>query len=268
MKYESVVRAPGGTGERLVKVSDISVPDVRSLHGVVFHGRRTEILRLYEDVTTLLGCIRAGSNMPETIFIPDLWHAAMEMPQDQQAVVLELWQLAHDLVRSTEYEVNVSVPAPLLIDGTQYVRSHMDRIGQTVFLSHQSKDKSVVKKTANYLKQHMDIILDEWSFRPGRTLTTEIEQGIKRSTAMVLFWSKSAAASQYVQFEDELAIARQIKDDQFSIQLVRLDATNLPSRYDRLLYHDWQRGRPGTKLFNVHLLRLSLAINGIAPGEL
>jgi hypothetical protein len=268
MKFESIIRSRGGTAEREIKIGDLVVPDVSSSNAILFHVHRTDVYRLYDDVTTLLNSIRSGANMPDEIFVPDLWHAAIKMPPEEQEVVLDLWRLAHDLANETEYELDTSRgKAVSVVGGSLYVRRAAKATNHTVFLSHQSNDKPIVRRAAKFLQQKMAVILDEWSFRPGKTLTAEIEAGIEKSTTLVLFWSENAAASKYVQFEDELAVARKIKDDQFSIQIVKLDGTSLPKRYDRLIFHDWRRGRPGSKLFDSHLLRLSLSINGIAPGD-
>ncbi len=138
----------------------------------------------------------------------------------------------------------------------------------TVFLSHQSADKPIVSKVAARLvAAGVGVIYDDWSFQPGCPLTEEIESGIRTSTGLVLFWSQHSAASDYVQFEDELALARSIKDDSYRVQVIRLDSTELPSRYSRLIYHDWRKGKPGSKLFAAHVDILLRAILGKPPSE-
>ena len=135
---------------------------------------------------------------------------------------------------------------------------------QIAFLSHQTADKPIVRATGPLLADHgIEPILDEWTFRRGRSLATEIEKSIKRSTCFVLFWSQSAASSKYVQFEDEIALARAIKDEGYVTQLVRLDETPLPERHSFLIYHDWRRGRPGSKLFQQHTAVLIRSILGL-----
>jgi hypothetical protein len=266
MKYESIIRSRGGTAEREIQIGDLVVPDVSSSTAIMLNAERTDIYRLYDDVTTLLNAVRSGTNMPDKIFVPDLWHTAIKLPPREQEVVLDLWHLGHDLAKETEYELDSAQDKATNGFGSLYVRRY-NGIKHSVFLSHQSKDKPIVRRVAKFLKKTMEVIYDEWSFLPGKTLTSEIEDGIEKSTTIVLFWSENAAASKHVRFEDELAIARKIEDDQFSIQIVKLDETSLPKRYDRLIYHDWRSGRPGSKLFDSHLLRLSLSIHGIPLGE-
>jgi hypothetical protein len=133
-----------------------------------------------------------------------------------------------------------------------------------VFLSHQSSDKDIVRIVGQYLaEEEIEPILDEWSFRKGRSLSKEIELGIGRSTAFVLFWSEAAASSKYVQFEDEMAVAKRIKDDSYLVHLIRLDETPLPERHSFILWHDWRRGKPGSKMFMKHLDSLKRALLGL-----
>lgn len=133
-----------------------------------------------------------------------------------------------------------------------------------VFLSHQSQDKDLVRRVARYLEgEGIETIVDEWAFVKGRGLPDQIAKALSRSTAFLLFWSHAATGSKYVQYEEEIAKAREIKDDTYSIQVVLLDNTLLPDKYSALLYHDWRRGRPGSKMFEIHLRKLKRAIAGL-----
>lgn len=267
MRYKSIVRSKGGTKEREVKLKDLIVPDIPMSPAIYNCRRGPEIYRLVSDVADLIMALQLEAKLPERMFVPDLWHAAMRLPDEEQELVLELWHFSLDLVRGTGYDEIVGFQSTIPDMGSSFVRGRENKVEHTVFLSHQSRDKSVVRRVGDFLHTDMEVIFDEWSFRPGKTLTSEIEDGIIRATALVLFWSESAAISKYVQFEDELAIARKIKDETFSIQVVRLDDTKLPERYSRLVYHDWRKGRVGSKLFKSHLKRLSLSIHGLPLGR-
>src|ERR1051325_9443271 len=132
------------------------------------------------------------------------------------------------------------------------------------FLSHQSSDKKLARAVGQYLAaNNIQPILDEWTFRRGMSLAQEIEENISRSTCFIMFWSSSAFASSYVQFEDEMAVARRTKDRLYQTQIVRLDKTPLPQRHSFLIYHDWRRGKPGSKLFAHHIDLLRRAILGL-----
>lgn len=132
------------------------------------------------------------------------------------------------------------------------------------FLSYQTANKHIVRATARYLaKNGIEPILDEWSFRRGLSLQSEIEKSIKRSTCFVLFWSQAAMSSKYVQFEDEIALARRIKDERYRTEIVRLDNTNLPERHSFLLYHDWRRIRLQSEKFQQCLDILKRSILGL-----
>jgi len=109
----------------------------------------------------------------------------------------------------------------------------------------------------------IESVLDDWSFRGGRSLPKEINDGISTSGAFVLFWSKASARSRYVKFERELALVRSIKEEDYGIHVVRLDSTPVPQRHSFLLHHDWRKGRPGSRLFRDHLESLALALRGL-----
>jgi len=136
------------------------------------------------------------------------------------------------------------------------------------FLSHQSDDKRVARAVGRFLAiQDIEPILDEWAFQRGQSLIAEIERNISRSTCFVLFWSSSASRSWYVQFEDEIAAALHVKNPDYQIQVVRLDRTPLSARHSFAIYHDWSRGRHGTKTFKGHLERLRRAIIGLPDAD-
>ncbi len=134
---------------------------------------------------------------------------------------------------------------------------------QVAFLSHQTADKYIAAPVGQYLANSgIEPILDIWTFRASAPLHGEIEKHLTRSTCFILFWSDAAAHSDYVQFEDELAVARRTKDDSYSTHIVRLDETPLPTRHAFLIHHDWRRGKPGSKLFATNMERLARAIRG------
>ncbi len=56
-----------------------------------------------------------------------------------------------------------------------------------VFLSHSSKDKAVVRKLAERLRDDgLRVWLDEWEIRPGDPILLKIEEGLEQSRALVL----------------------------------------------------------------------------------
>ena len=81
----------------------------------------------------------------------------------------------------------------------------------SVFLSHSSGDKELVKKVANKLKRRGLIFwLDKNELCTGEDLTHELKKAIQMQTAVVLFLSEKSANSDWV--TDELMTALEIDD--------------------------------------------------------
>jgi pyruvate/2-oxoglutarate dehydrogenase complex dihydrolipoamide acyltransferase (E2) component len=72
------------------------------------------------------------------------------------------------------------------------------------FLSHSSKDKSIVSAVASSLRA-ANIVYDELTFEPGGTRGRRNLQGISRADIFVLFLSKNFVGSHWVQNELRLA---------------------------------------------------------------
>ncbi len=81
-----------------------------------------------------------------------------------------------------------------------------------VFLSHNSSDKPLVEKVADALcRQGIIPWLDINMMSPGVSLTQQLKEAIRNQTAIVLFLSKKAAASKWVQ--EELTEATRLEDE-------------------------------------------------------
>ena len=72
------------------------------------------------------------------------------------------------------------------------------------FFSHKSEDKSLVNEVAKLLPQSR-IELDSLTFEYGKTSAAEIQSSISRSQLFVLFASKEAIESTWIQSEIEFA---------------------------------------------------------------
>ncbi|MNF65498.1 TIR domain protein [compost metagenome] len=71
-----------------------------------------------------------------------------------------------------------------------------------VFLSHSSKDKSVVRPVASYLEsQGFKVWLDEWEMTPGDSLIEKISEGIEESDKLVVFLTPDSIESNWVKNE-------------------------------------------------------------------
>lgn len=95
-----MTRSRGGTKERVVFISEISVPIVPTI-------RSEKFLKLWEpsahqlrtDVLTILDELRARRVPAADLFVPNFWKAAVKLPEEHREPLLELWHLAHDIGR-------------------------------------------------------------------------------------------------------------------------------------------------------------------------
>src|SRR6266550_3154790 len=108
--------------------------------------------------------------------------------------------------------------APRLMPDVRRQVNMKSRLHPNVFLSYQHEHKQIVLEVCRQLEQFgIATIMDDWIFQKGRSLPSEISNGISSSNAFVLFWSKASARSRYVKFERELALVRNIKEEDYAI---------------------------------------------------
>jgi TIR domain len=101
-----------------------------------------------------------------------------------------------------------------------------------VFISHSSKDTAQAEQIERTLeKDGHDVWLDHSDIRLGVLLREELHSVIRKSRAIVLVWSKAAAASRWV--AAEILVAFHLK--RFIIPCV-VDNTSLPQLLDNTVY--------------------------------
>ena len=67
-----------------------------------------------------------------------------------------------------------------------------------VFLSHSSKDKTIVRDIAERLKKDgVKVWFDDWELKPGDSIPSKIEEGLERSRVLVLCMSANAFGSDW-----------------------------------------------------------------------
>jgi hypothetical protein len=104
MAVKSIIRSKGGTREREVQVSDIVIYDIRTSPLFLPDGRWINaVVRYYEDLGLLLGAVRADLDLPAEFFVPDLWDTSMRLPAQEREMMLEVWNLGHDLAKGVGY---------------------------------------------------------------------------------------------------------------------------------------------------------------------
>jgi len=108
------------------------------------------------------------------------------------------------------------------------------------FLSHSTKDKETVEKIVDSLGKGK-CWLYEWEIKPGENIF-KFDRGIAGSRIFVLFWSKNAASSQWVEEETSQARIRLSRDKGFRLIVVKLDITPLPDSLAFRSYIDETKG--------------------------
>ena len=108
-----------------------------------------------------------------------------------------------------------------------------------VFISHSSVNLNAARQVeAALVAEGFDPWLDYSDIRIGKLLGKELQKAIKASKAVVLMWSKAAAASRWVATE----VLTAFHLDRFIVPCV-LSATELPQFLSRSVYFDLRKGR-------------------------
>jgi hypothetical protein len=92
------------------------------------------------------------------------------------------------------------------------------------FLSHSSMDKQVVEKLAQRLGKER-VFLDKWDLEVGDVLPAKIAEGIvdPSSKWFILIASKNSMDSRWVKYEVNVAILRQIEEENYKIIILKID---------------------------------------------
>ena len=128
-----------------------------------------------------------------------------------------------------------------------------------VFLSHSSKDKSIVRPLSERLRSDgLRVWFDEWEIKPGDSIPSKIEEGLEHSRVLLLCMSANAFGSDWAQLEAGTFRFRDpLNKDRRFIPL-RLDDAPIKGSLAQFLHIDWTppfRERVYTNL--VESLRLS-----------
>ena len=102
-----LVRNPHGSMRREVPLADVAIADVRS-YALYLPNKDKHwingVTRYYEELSLFLAAMQAGLELPESLYVPDLWHLATRLaPGEEREQVLDVWSLGHDLGESVGY---------------------------------------------------------------------------------------------------------------------------------------------------------------------
>jgi len=113
--------------------------------------------------------------------------------------------------------------------------------GTRVFLSHSSKDKPLVNQIATDLaKLNVAPWLDSWHIRAGESIPQKVSLGIKDSECVVVFLSKNAVASHWVEREWQAKYWDEIQRNQVLVIPVLLEDCEIPTLLQAKKYADFR----------------------------
>lgn len=112
---------------------------------------------------------------------------------------------------------------------------------QIFFLSYSHEDAEIVQRVAKRLGGRERCWLYDWEAKIGLPVF-QFDRGIADSRIFVLFWSKDAALSPWVEEETNQARMRLMRDRGFRLVVVRLDGTPLPDHLAYRVYIDAAKG--------------------------
>jgi len=114
--------------------------------------------------------------------------------------------------------------------------------GTRVFLSHSSKDKQFVNRIATDLaKLNIAPWLDSWHIRAGESIPQKISIGIKNSECVVVFLSKNAISSHWVEREWQAKYWDEIERNQVLVIPALLEDCEIPQLLRAKKYADFRK---------------------------
>ncbi|MDB6122972.1 MAG: WD-repeat protein [Pedosphaera sp.] len=109
-----------------------------------------------------------------------------------------------------------------------------------VFLSHSSKDKTIVRSVAERLRADgLKVWFDEWVLKAGDSIRAKIEEGLEQSRILVLCMSANAFGSDWAQLEAGTFRFRDPLNKERRFIPLRLDDTPIKSSLTQFLYINW-----------------------------
>lgn len=109
------------------------------------------------------------------------------------------------------------------------------------FISHNRADKTLAEEIGMRLvAEGSGVWFDRWEIAPGDSIVGKINDGLTRTTHVIVLWSKNAAVSKWVGSELAAAITRMLGDGSVRIIPVILDGTPLPPLLADIKYIDYR----------------------------
>lgn len=108
---------------------------------------------------------------------------------------------------------------------------------QKTFISHSSKDKSIVRELADKLTKE-NIWFDAWNMDTGDILSEKIEKGIDEAKNFLIILSKNSIDSPWVKYELNMALIKYLEEEDYKIFIARIDDVEVPLRLKPFLRID------------------------------
>lgn len=110
-----------------------------------------------------------------------------------------------------------------------------------IFISHSSRNKEIARLAYyNGISNGLRPWFDEALFNAGDEMLPTLVSAIEDSTGYLLFASKEALASKWVQAEMKAAEARKAADSAFKILVVKFEPCELPAWWNGYLHCEWK----------------------------
>jgi hypothetical protein len=110
------------------------------------------------------------------------------------------------------------------------------------FISHNRADKALAEEIGMRLvAEGCGVWFDKWEIAPGDSIFGRINDGLGKTTHLLVLWSKDAAVSRWVGSELAAAISRMLGDGSMRVVPVRLDDTPLPPLLADIAYIDYRK---------------------------
>ncbi|MEA2095961.1 MAG: toll/interleukin-1 receptor domain-containing protein [Candidatus Cloacimonadota bacterium] len=112
---------------------------------------------------------------------------------------------------------------------------------RTVFLSHSSIDKPAVRRISHSLESHgISVWLDEAEINVGDSLFQKIADAIESIDFVIAVISSSSVTSKWVQKELQLAMTKEILDQQVTVLPLVIDSCKIPFFISDKCYADFR----------------------------
>lgn len=131
-----------------------------------------------------------------------------------------------------------------------------------VFLSYRSVHRPWVIQLYDILR-HLgyEVFLDQYVLSASDNLVLKLGEGLARSGAGVLIWSKATADSEWCQDEYAAMVAREKRDKDFHFVVAKLDEGDVPELAALKIYQDFSEYREGP--CGSGLLRLAYGLKNL-----